>query len=509
MPTLNSDTSTPTIHQLPEELLKQPIENRFELALQHWLDLYPATTSLRFGQDPGNDMFILAENMYGPRLEVMTTREATGKDAKLDERRYHGETARTDVIAKKLGVNLRSMLASDPSAELYYSPRADLHYDFLKELVTALNQGLTYINCRTHIVQMSDRPPEYIALDKKYGSDYFDGDKEAVYEKIKSLRDSNATLVWKKSDAFASDAPNPAVYEALAKYFVNFHGHPVTTHATVGDTIEVKPLDTRKWIPTEQTEVERIFIKAKNDLTDPNHPWAVERGLNKNGKPNDPQLYAYIASQFALPPSRNGTLLYEGLRTDTASATNVGYVVNGRESCGTSGIQRDVEELMQRASAGQFSQVELNYLRLPDVLVSAAYHAQVTAHQKERAVWNQKHPVEHTLGIGPVMTKPISDLQIGDYIGVGYQRETSAELWCKVTKREGDVVTLFVENGHWDFQLDTTTNKSLAHDVIAGFAEKAQVVYTAPIPIKDGALYNEAIEYMRTHAAAIASTPSL
>ena len=104
------------------------------------------------------------------------------------------------------------------------------------------------------------------------------------------------------------------------------------------------------------------------------------------------------------------------------------------------------------------------------------------------------------------MTKPVTDLQVGDYLGVASEEKGIPDLWCKVTKREGTVVTLFIENGHWDFQLDTSTNQSLPHDIVNDFAGKAQVVYTAQIPVKDGALYNQALDYMREHAARAEST---
>jgi hypothetical protein len=453
-------------------------------------------------------MVYLTENMYGPRLEVMTSQQLHSKEAKLNERYTRFDVPRTEAIATKLGVQLRPMLASDPSAQLHYYPSSNLQYDFRAELVKALNHGLASVGCRTHSVRLSDHTDDYMKLHNQYWSEDFYGDKDELYKKMKFMEDPNATLVWKKKDAFSADTPSSAVYEALNEFFADATGHPVISHVQLGDTIEVKPLDASKWVPMEQTEVERIFMKAKAELSDPKHPWVAARGIDTDGKPVDPQLYAYIASQFEPPLVRNGQLLYDGLRFNHSSPTNVGYLVVGRESCGTTGIQNDAEGLLQRASAGKFSQVQLNYSHLPDVLISAAYHAQSVAHQKERAAWNQAHPVKHAPGEGPVMTKPVADLQVGDYLGAASQEKGVPDLWCKVTKREGDVVTLFIENGHWDFQLDTSTNQSLPHDIVKDFAGKAQVVYTAPIPVKDGALYNQALEYMREHVARM-TTPEL
>ena len=503
-----------TVHQLPQDLLDKPIKDRFELALQHWLDLYPGSTSLRFGQDPESGMVCLTENMYGPRLEVMTRKEEFSAESKLDERDFKTNLPRKDMIAQKLGVHLRPMMASDPSAELYYKkPSNALQYEFRKQLVDALNYGLGQIGCRTHSVRLSDHNDEYMALHHEYWneSDYkSEATLDQLEKKMRSMRDANATLVWQKKDAFSPETPGPDVYKALTEYFANTPGQAVPTHVTLEDTIDVKKLDDSKWFPMEQTEVERIIMKAKQDLADPTHPWAADRN-DKKGNPEDPQQNAYNASQYPNPPSRNGNLLYEGKRFDVASDTHVGYVVVGTESCGSSGIERDIEGMLRDASNGQFSQMRLNHVRLPDVLVSAAYHAQAVAHQKEQAAWQQAHPVEykHKPARGPVMPKDVADLQVGDHLGVSSQADGAPDLWCKVTKREGDVVTLFIHNGHWDFKLDTSTNQSLPHDMVSDFAGKAQVVYTAPIPITNGAFYNEALEYMRDHAAAQAPTPSL
>lgn len=501
-----------TVHQLPQDLLDKPLEDRFELALQHWLDLYPGSTSLRFGQDPESGIVCFTENMYGPRLEVMTRAEEFSKEARLDERATRSDPQRKEIIAQKLGVHLRPMMASDPSAELYYKkPSNHLQYAFRTQLVAALNHGLGQLGCRTHSVRLSDHNDEYMALHKKYWSEseYSSPEElDKMDKKMSSLRDPNATIVWQKKDAFSPETPGAAVYEALTAYFAGTPGQAVPTHVTLGDTIDVKKLDDRKWVPMEQTEVERIIMKAKQDLADPTHPWVAAR-VDKDGNPEDPQLYAYIASQYPNPPVRNGNLIYEGKRFDVASEKHVGYVVVGSESCGSSGIERDIEGMLRDASNGQFSQMRLNYVRLPDVLVSAAYHAQAVAHQKEQAAWAQKHPTDHAPGRGPVMTKAVADLQVGDHLGVSSQEDGTPDLWCKVTKREGDVVTLFIHNGHWDFKLDTSTNQSLDHDMISDFAGKARVVYTAPIPITNGALYSEALEYMRDHAAASAPAPSL
>lgn len=506
--THNITESSVTVHKLPKELLDQPLSNRFESALQYWMDLYPASTILRFGQEHDSDNYFFAENMYGPRLHVMTREEHWSDDSKMVSGIHDNQILDRDAIAKNLGVQLRDVLASDPSVELFYSPRTDLQYEFRHELVEALNYGLAQIGSRTHKVALSDHTPEYNKLYSKYWSendDRSEEENEKIYNKMKALRDPNATLVWQKKDVFAPAQPDPAAIAALAAYFSEYPGHPVVTHVKLGMTIDVQPLDANKWTPMEQTEVERIQMKAKDDLSNPGHQWLAERGTKTDGEPEDNKYYAYLASLQPVPIVRNGHLLYEGMRFDTATDQNVGYVVIGKESCGTSGIDRDVNELLQTASSGKLSQVQMMFSKLPDVIVSAAYHAQVVAHQKERAAWLQKHPVQYSPATGAIITKPVYALQVGDHVGITSSSDGKPDLWCKVTKREGDVVTLFIENGHWDFQLDTSTNQSLPHDIVKDFAGKAQVVYTAPIPVKDGALYNRALEYMREHAERAAS----
>ena len=164
------------------------------------------------------------------------------------------ESNKADAIATKLGVQLRPMLASDPSAHLYYTRPANLQYDFRTELVKALNHGLASVGCRTHSVRLSDHTDEYMALYNQYWSQDIYGDKEDVYTKMKNLEDPTATLVWKKKDAFASDTPSPAVYEALTDFFIKYLGHPVTSHVKLAETISVAVLDAEKWEPMAQTQ---------------------------------------------------------------------------------------------------------------------------------------------------------------------------------------------------------------------------------------------------------------
>ncbi len=57
------------------------------------------------------------------------------------------------------------------------------------------------------------------------------------------------------------------------------------------------------------------------------------------------------------------------------------------------------------------------------------------------------------------------------------------------------------------------TNETLAHAFVADFENAASIVYTAETPIKDPALYNQALELMNLHLSsnpqAIPSLPSM
>lgn len=492
------------VHTLPQALLDAPLKDRFSLALQQWLDLHPGSTQLRFGKvHDGNDYY-LAENLYGPRLLVMTNEEYWDNEFKGARGHREDDEKTPKNIAKKAGVHLREWMASDPSVELFYEPREHLQYDFRTELVEALNYGLGQIGCRTHSVKLSDHTPQFMKLYNKYWNSDFGEDTDELSEKMNALKDYDSTIVWQKKDAFAKDVPPATVFEALTKYFADAKDHPVTSHVTIGETIDTKTLDDSKWTPMSQTEAERIVMKAKADLSNPENPWAKTRA-SKDDAHSDQELYAYIVSQQPVPIARNGHLIYKGMRFNAASEKSCGYVVVGSESCGSGGIERDCLQLLGDAGRGDMSQVQMTFSDLPDAIVSTAYHAQVRAHQQERANWLREHPQATTPGQGPVMTKAVSDLQVGDQIGVSSQPDGMPDLWCDVTKREGNVVTLFIQNGHWDFQLDTSTNKSLPHDIVANLS--AHVVYTAPIPIKDGALYTEALEYMREHAESQQASP--
>ena len=107
------------------------------------------------------------------------------------------------------------------------------------------------------------------------------------------------------------------------------------------------------------------------------------------------------------------------------------------------------------------------------------------------------------------MPKPIMDLQVGDLVGVGPHSDKT-HLWCEVKDRQGDIASLWVNNGHWQFDLNLRTNKTLAHAFVADFQDAASIVYTADTPIKDPALYTQALEWMNLHLSMPApATPSL
>lgn len=498
--------STVVVHELPPEFLDKPLTQRFELALQHWLDLYPGTTSIRYGKDHASDRVYLAANQYGPRLDVMAASELY--DSMKDSQKYAVRQEEHERYPKNLaaaqGVQLKSWMASDPSVELFYAPSYGMQRHFRKELVESLNYALGQIGCRSHRINLSDGSMAFEEDDQD-----IDFGESSKPQKRRAI-DDNATLVWEPTDNFAPPTPPAPVYEALAKYFKENHpDHPVNTHATLGETIAVKDVDESKWVPMDQTAVERAYMAARQELQDPSHPWTAARRkhADKNAKHVDPLVLAYMASKEAVPLSRNGTLLFQGGRFDYRSAINVGYLEPGRSVCGANAIDKDLSELMDNAANGLMSQMSIVYQKIPDTLMSMAYHAQVVAHQKERAAWLQLHPVKIEPADGPAITKPVSNLQVGDQVGVSSGGDNAPNLWCTVTKREGDVATLFIHNGHWDFQLNLATNESLPHDIVKDFAGRAQVVYTAPIPIKDGAMYGEALAYMNEHVQKLQSPP--
>lgn len=465
MPKQLSESSV-IVHTLPQELLEQPLTERFEVALQHWLDLYPETISLRYGNDHASKRVFLAENMYGPRLYVMNQNESYAALAKCEGRVGDSEHAPSN-IAKRYGVGLKDWMSSDPSVQLFHTNTPQLQKQFNKELAVALNVGLREIGCISHKVAVSDNGLQWVARDK-----------------------------------FASSLPPVQVFEALVEFFKD--EHPVTTHVVLGPNIEVKSLSHGPWVPMDQTVVEREFFKAKKELADPTHPWVVARAstdkhIEGGAQTMDPMILAYMESQNSIPISRNSSLLFRGDRFDDKSDTSVGYVILGTESCGTAGIERHMNEIMEMAEKSQLTPLSFNFEKCSDVLMSMAYHKQVAAHQKERSAWAQKHPQAVDAGAGQLMPKSVKDLDVGDLVGLQNKDAAFPSLWCEVTKRDGDILTLFVNNGHWDFQLDATTNKTLAHDIIKDFEGQVEVTYTAPIPIKDPALYNEALKYMQEH----------
>lgn len=456
---------THTIHELPQALLDKPLTERFKLALEHWLDLYPGSTSLRYGKDNESGQIYLAENLYGPRLEVMNYSDyhASLEQCKVYNRRLEESEHYPDNIAKQYGVHLQDWMASDPSVEMDYHKPNDIQGQFRKELAIALNYALGQIGCISH-----------------------------------KIEDRKGALQWKARDTFADALPPASVFTPLKEFFNLLH--PVQTHVSLGSTIEVKSIDDGPWIPMERVVAEREFIKAKEELSNPEHPWmlARARGVQESSH-TDSMLYAYIASKHPSPLSRNGSLLFKGTRFDSRSDTHVGYVVVGTESCGTSGVNRDLVEIMNMASRGQLLQHSFSREPYSDVLMSMAYHAQVFAHQKERALWAASHPQEFAPGTGPLMPKNVADLQVGDFVGAAVVGNSVPSLWCEVTKREDNILTLFVQNGHWDFKLDLSTNAALPHDFMSNFEGSTEVVYTAPVPITDPALYADALRYMEEH----------
>lgn len=453
---------------LDPALLEQPLMSRVQVALEAWLDRFPSTTRLRFGEDPDTKTYVLCENMHGPRMDVMTREEYRSFRSTADREDYlKGD--RIALEAKNKGIHLRNLLEFDP-AEGIQGPdltEAALQGMFVHECAQAINQGLADIGCVTHRVKAS-----------------------------------GSNLAWEPQGNFSLAAtPGSAVYTALSQHFKEEPLSPLNSHVTIGDTLHVQALGNPTFHPQPFHEVEQAVLNARHELQNPDHPWAKEGHANA--------VWAYICSKEPVPIHRNGHLLWSADRHTFASETGVGYLVDGKETSGLLGIQRDAEELIHMAENGQMNRFTWMYSHLPDLLVSYALHRQLQVHQHERAAWADQQTPPPLNPAGPTMPKPVMDLQVGDLVGVGPHSDKTL-LWCEVKDRQGDIASLWVNNGHWQFDLNLRTNKTLAHAFVADFQDAASIVYTADTPIKDPALYTQALEWMNFHLSMPApATPSL
>lgn len=456
---------------LDSALLEKPLMTRVQIALEAWLDRFPSTTQLRFGEDPHTQTYVFCENMHGPRMDVMTRDEHRAFCSVADREDYlKGDRITNEAKAK--GIHLRNLLAFDPAEGIHGSDatEATLQDLFVHECAKALNQGLARIGCVTHRVKAS-----------------------------------GSTLAWEPQGNFSLAAtPGSAVYTALSQHFKEEPLCPINSHVTIGDTVKVKPLGNPTFQPQPFHRVEHVVLNARHELLNPEHPWT------KAGHAD--AAWAYICSKEPVPIHRNGHLLWSADRHTYASETGVGYLVDGKETSGLRGIQHEAEELMQMAENGQMNRFTWMYSHLPDILVSYALHRQLQAHQKERAAWANQQPSSSPHPSGPAMPKSVTDLKVGDLVGVGPSPD-KASLWCEVKNRQGDIASLWVNNGHWQFDLNLRTNKTLTHALVADFENAASIVYTAETPIKDPALYNQALEWMNLHLSsnpqAIPSLPSM
>ena len=461
-------STSQTIHELDATLLAKPLKNRLTLALDVWQDLYPSCTSIRYGLNREDKTVYICENMYGPRLKVMTSEE----DSEYRKLSYKYLVRDEDnenyiiQIAKKRGIHVKDWmnLTLDTEIPKLSTTSKTVQRNLNYEVSEFINYLLNDVGCKTHRCELVD-----------------------------------GNVQWKRRDKFAKEVPSIKVWKAALEAIEP--GSPIYDFLSwdgKSKTVDVKKCPVKAWEPMPQTEVELTLRKIRDELQDPENPWVKARTKDPVA-PDRVELYphAYAASKFPIPLTRHGMVLFDGARVDYRTDNYIGYIRRGTESCGFGGIDRDIEELYNDARNGRFSLLSLCFSKLPDILMSDIYYAQVRALQKERADFESAQPLQDVKG-GDVMPKAVTKLKVGDQVGVDHPG--CGWLWCDVTKKEGDVLTLFVNNGHWDFKLNVKTNKSLPHEVISDFEGLVSVTYTANNPYKDPALYDKAITYMDEHA---------
>ena len=90
--------------------------SRVQVALEAWLDRFPSTTRLRFGEDPDTKTYVLCENMHGPRMDVMTREEYRSFRSTADREDYlKGDRIALEAKGKA------AIMAAEKAEKLYRS----------------------------------------------------------------------------------------------------------------------------------------------------------------------------------------------------------------------------------------------------------------------------------------------------------------------------------------------------------------------------------------------------
>ena len=438
-----------------DESLKSPFLDRVFNSIQQWLDLYPATLSLRVGQslDPEDPGIYIMENMYGTRMKIMENSSEW-----YDWKQEYGDKHHTRILSEqwnavvkdmqgKTGVQLRPALAPHPKNLSTLNWISDNYDQRFKKTV------LDFINVRT---------------------------PSGLYECVETA----SGFTWKPNNQYIPEMPPQKFIDEL-KTRIEEENPLVAKMLSWKDdlTIGYTNLYPQKaWEPTPWTTLEPKILKYKKALVEQQADISVSQ---------------YMLFQQLPPLTRGANILLKPEQQWSREAPfYVGYITSTSSNPGPA-IARELDERLHDAHEGYLSHWTFVNSEVNDELASYLYHLQAFALEKEFGTFVQQHLSKDVPQYSDnLMPKPINELVVGDLIYAGNsENPLNNPLWCRVTRIKDNVLTLFVENGHWDFQLDAQTNRSLDHEIISNFKGSVVIHSTDPSPFKHGSMYDQAINY--------------
>lgn len=170
------------------------------------------------------------------------------------------------------------------------------------------------------------------------------------------------------------------------------------------------------------------------------------------------------------------------------------FLEDGRSIEGyVSRVKYDYQRAVERAKRGSMDFSEIYSECWPDYIAEKLIGLVIAAHDKEKSVGEREaYAAGKTAGIkvSDAMPVAIAELKKGDYFGAFAE----SWYWCEVQSVEENVINAWVINGAYKLSFDRTTGNVLP--AYGTFNYDLPIVYTAEVPFKQHASYNEAISFM-------------
>lgn len=186
---------------------------------------------------------------------------------------------------------------------------------------------------------------------------------------------------------------------------------------------------------------------------------------------------------------------YEEMREQRILTEDGAYFLEeGRSVEGyVSRVKYDYHHAVERAKLGSLDFSEIYSECWPDYIAEKLIQLVAGAHDKQKAVAEREAYAAGKMAsikVADTMPVAIADLKAGDRFGAF----VSHWYWCEVQSVEENIIHAWVINGAYKLSFDRKTGNVLP--AYGTFDFDLPIVYTAEVPFKQHASYNEAISFM-------------